>query len=309
MRKVKRKKSKNRIKISFAATILVLTTITLLAYSFSFRVPSYSIPSNLPSYGGIIGKYAPSDSLQASFENLTAVRAINSSAVLDNQLINLVNPRIIVRMIEVKALVYVTLLNPSLHINNSGEAAVLDGGTFTNLSKAISNSGLVPQTQQNSDLYRVNDSSNGRTKAEWMTLVPGGSSVVFAEGGEDAKAVVLQMLSVFEGNSPSVLTVKNVARMLFAAGGPTHLALSIQNFTGEVRSGNMGLLAVDAANQRVQITHVVRFVSSSFASSQVGEVQAVYKFASDFSQWEECVKAVQSLSLASLQGAVELVAA
>ncbi len=303
---MRRKKGKSRIKISFAATILVLTSLTILAYSFSFRVPSYSIPSNLPPYGGLIGRYAPADSLQVSFENVSAVRAINASAVPNIQLLNLVNPKITVHMAAVKAQVYVTILNPSLHINNSGLAAVLNSGAYSNLSRALSYSALTPESQQGFSLYHVNDSSNGRTKAEWMTLVPSGSSVVFAQGGADAKAVVLRMLSVWQGDSPSVLAVRNVTRMLYPIGGTGHLALAIQNFTGEVRTGRMGVFAVDVAAQRVQLTHVVRFVSQSVASSQVGQVQAVYKFSNEFSQWEECVAAVQSISMTNLQGAVRL---
>lgn len=306
---MKRKKSKNRVKISFAATILVLSAITIIAYSFSFRVPSYSIPSNLPPYGGLIGRYAPSDSLQVSFDNLTAIRALNASAVPNKQLVNLVKPSVTVHMAAVQAQVFVTILNPSLHINNSGTAAVLNSGAFANLTRVLSNSGLAPDEEQSFALYRVNDSSNGRTKAEWMTLVAGGSSVVFAEGGADAKAVVLRMLSVWQGDTPSVLSVKNVTRMFYPVGGTTHLAVSIQNYTGEVLSGNGGVVTVDVVDQKVQLTHVVRFISASAASSQVGQVQAVYRFASDFSEWEEFVKATQTLSMTNLEGAVALTGA
>ena len=303
---MKRKKGKNRVKISFAATILVLSSITVIVYALSFRVPSYSIPANLPPYGGLIGKYAPSDSLQVSFQNYSAIRAINASAVPNNQLVNLVNPSITVHVSAVQQQVLVTLLNPALHINNTATAAVLDTGAFTNLSRALTNSNLVPDMEQNFALYQVNDSSNGRTKTEWLTLVPGGSSVVFAEGALDAKATILRVLSVWDGATPSILTSQNVTRMLYPVGGTNHLAFTVENFTGEVLSSKMGVVTLDVTNQRIQLTHVVRFASSSLASAQVGQVQGVYRFANDFSIWEENVEAVQSYSLSNLQGAVVL---
>jgi len=306
---VKRKKGKNRVKISFAATILVLSAISVVAYSLSFRVPSYSIPANLPPYGGIVGRYAPSNSLQVTFANFSAIRGYNASAVPNKQLVNLIKPSVTVHMNAVEAEILVTVLNSALRINSTGTAAVLSAGAFSNMSQALSKSGLNPVEEQGFSLYRVNDSSNGRTKTEWMTLNPGGSSVLFAEGSVDARAVVVSMLSVWQGNTPSILSLRNVTRMLYPVGGASHLALSIQNFTGEVLSGNGGVVTVDVANQEVQFTHVVRFISSGAASSQVGQVQAVYRYANEFSQWEEFVKATQTYSMTNLEGAVALTGA
>jgi len=306
---VKRKKGKNRVKISFAATILVLSAISVVAYSLSFRVPSYSIPANLPPYGGIVGRYAPSNSLQVTFANFSAIRGYNASAVPNKQLVNLIKPSVTVHMNAVEAEILVTVLNSALRINSTGTAAVLSAGAFSNMSQALSKSGLNPVEEQGFSLYRVNDSSNGRTKTEWMTLNPGGSSVLFAEGSVDARAVVVSMLSVWQGNTPSILSLRNVTRMLYPVGGASHLALSIQNFTGEVLSGNGGVVAVDVVGQEVQFTHVVRFISSGAASSQVGQVQAVYRYANEFSQWEEFVKATQTYSMTNLEGAVALTGA
>ena len=306
---MKRKKGKNRVKISFAATILVLSAISVVAYSLSFRVPSYSIPANLPPYGGIIGRYAPSNSLQVTFANFSAIRGYNASAVPNKQLVNLIKPGVTVHMNAVEAEILVTVLNSALRINSTGTAAVLSAGAFSNMSQALSKSGLNPVEEQGFPLYRVNDSSNGRTKTEWITLNPGGSSVLFAEGNVDARAVVVSMLSVWQGNTPSILSLRNMTRMLYPVGGVSHLALSIQNFTGEVLSGNGGVVTVDVANQEVQFTHVVRFISSGAASSQVGQVQAVYRYSSEFSQWEEFVKATQTYSMTNLEGAVALTGA
>ncbi|HEV2227191.1 MAG TPA: hypothetical protein VGR56_10360 [Nitrososphaerales archaeon] len=303
---MRRKKNSNRVKISFVATILVLTSIALIAYSFSFRIPSYSIPTNLPPYGGLMGKYAPFDSLQVSFANLTAIRAENASAVPNKQAVNLDNPVVTVRTAAVESQVLVTLLDATSGINNTAMVAVLAGGSFSNLAQGFLHSNLVPDKEGSYSIYHVNDSSNGRTKGELMTLVPSDSSVVFVENAADAKATILRVLSVREGQVPSILTVQNMTRMLFAVGGTNHLAISIQNFRGEVQTSRMGLLTVDVGGGKVQLTHVVQFASPSDAGSQVGRVQAVYRFASDYSQWEECIKAVETLSFSNLQGVVHL---
>jgi hypothetical protein len=303
---MKRKKGKNRIKISFAATILVLSAVTVVFYAFSFRTPQYSIPSSLPEYGGLIGKYAPADSLDVSFTNFTAIRAINASAVLNRQLLNLVNPAVTVHYNAVRAQILVTVLNSAQSINSTATAALLSGGAYGNISRVLSTSSLTPDVEQGFSIYRVNDSSNGRTKAEWLTLVQGGSSVLFAEGGTDAKSVMLRMLSVWQGTAPSILSVKNVTRLLYPVSGTSHLAMSIENFTAEVLSSRMTLIAVDVSGNAVQLTHVVKFSSTSVASSQVSAVKSVYRFSGDFSQWEENVKAVQQYSIGSLQQAVAL---
>jgi hypothetical protein len=303
---MRRKKSPNRVKISFIATIVVLTSIALIAYSFSFRVPTYSIPSSLPPYGGLMGKYAPFDALQVSFANLTAIRTENASAIPNSQLVNLVNPGVSVRTSGVESQVYVTLLNPASGINDTATVAVLTSSDFARLSKGLSNSNLVPDQEGSFSLYRVNDSSNGRTKVELMTLVPSDSSVVFIQNATDARATILRMLSVRQGQVPSILTEQNITRILYTTGGTNHLAISIQNFKGEVLTSRAGLVTVDVTGGRVQLTHVVQFASSGEAGSQVGRVQAVYRFASDFSQWEDYVKAVETLPFTNLQGTVNL---
>ena len=303
---MRRKKSKNRVKISFGATILILTAVALIAYSFSFRIPNYSIPSNLPPYGGLMGKYAPFDSLQVSFANLTAIRAENASAVPNKQLVNLANPLVTVRTAGVESQVIVTLLDTTSGINDTATVAVLANGPFADLSQGFARSNLVPDLEGSFSLYHVNDTSNGRAKGEWMTLVPGDSSVVFVENAADARATMLRVLSVREGQVPSILTVANMTRMLYTVGGTNHLAISIQNFPTEVLTNRIGLLTVDATGGSVQFTHVAQFASSSQAGSQVGRVQSVYRFAGDFSQWEEYVKAVETLRFTNLQGIVHL---
>jgi len=94
--------------------------------------------------------------------------------------------------------------------------------------------------------------------------------------------------------------------MLYAAGGATHLALAIENFPVQVLTSKMGVVAVDVVSGHVQVTNIVGFVSSSFASSQLAAVKSSYKFASDFSIYEECIRADETFAFTNLQGAVNL---
>jgi hypothetical protein len=302
-----RKKS-NRVKVSFAATILVLALGTIVVYSFSFGTPQNSVPSNLPPYSGLVGKYGPAGALQVTFDNFTAIRAVNASAVQnDRELIDLAQPAAKVYYGAVSAQVLVTLLGNQPRVNNSATVALLNRDAFAAVTDAFSGTSLAGIQDGQFGLYNVTDNSNGRVKHEWFTLVPSDSAVVFSDVGTSAaRATVTRILSVWEGQAPSILSQRNVTRMLYSVNGPAHLALSIQSFTGQVLTSDMGVVAVDAATGRVQLSNVIRFSNSTYAGHQVGEVKAVYRFASDFSQYEECVKAVESLSLADLQQAVGL---
>jgi hypothetical protein len=303
---LKRKKKGNRVKISFLATVLVLSAAAIISYSFSFGVPSYSVPNDLPPYGGPIGEYAPTDSLQVTYDNFTGIRAENVSAVQNTELLNLVAPATRVNMSQVGVRILITILNRTMNINNSATVAILSSTAFANLSRGFATTNLSPTNVLSFNFYNVTDDSNGVAKHEWMTLDPAKSAVLFAEGGADAKASLTRIVSVREGIIPSVLSQMNVTRMLYVVGGTDHLALAIQAFQGEVRTSQMGVLSVDVVSGHVRVSHVVEFANSSYASSQVGQVQAVYKFASDFSKYEENVRADEIFPFSNLMGAVNL---
>ena len=305
MKRAKRKKS-NAIKISFAATIVALSLVTVIAYYFSFGVPQYSVPSNIPPYGGMAGMYGPADALQVNFANYSAIRAINSSAVPDRQLLDLTQLGVMVLFKAVSAQVLVTLLSKAPKINNSATVAVVSAAAFSNLTNAFASSGMTPVRQGAYSLYNLTDSANGRVKNVWITLVPSDSAVVFSEGTSGAEATVNKLLGVREGTTPSILTLQNVTRMLYTIDGTDHLAFSIQAFPGQVLTSDMGVVAVDVASGSVQLSNVVRFTNSSLASSQTAEVKSVYRYAADFSQYAECIKAIETYSFTNLQQAVGL---
>lgn len=303
---MKRNRKKNRTKISFAITILVLAGAATLVYAFSFTTPSYSIPADLPPYGGIIGTYAPKDTLQVSLDNFTAIRALNSSAVPNKQLVRLTDPPVTVGLGAVSVRVTVTILNTTLKINDSATVAVVSGGAFANLSAGFARSSLVPVQQGGFLIFNVTDTSNGRTKHEWVALVTADSAVVFSEGKSDALATVGRMLAVRDGTIPSLLTEQEINRMIYSVGGTRHLALAVRNFPVEVLTSTRGLLAVDVVEGRVQLSHVVGFTTPEQAASNLANMKAVYKFAADFSFYQEFIKADELLAFSNLEGAVNL---
>jgi len=204
---LKRRKNNNRVKVSFAATILILTAAALIAYTFSFNIPSYTIPSDLKPYTGVFGMYSPSNSLLVTFDNFTAIRAINQTAVPNSQLLKLTKPAVTVHMSSVSSRTFVTLLNSTTKVNNTATIAFVSQGAFSNLSLGLSDSGVPSVPLNGFDTYNVTDTSNGLTKHEWISLVPEDSAVVFSEGASPARTTIGEILQVRQGLSPSILSV------------------------------------------------------------------------------------------------------
>ena len=67
-----------------------------------------------------------------------------------------------------------------------------------------------------------------------------------------------------------------------------------------------GLLAVDVVEGRVQLSHVVGFPTPEQASSNLSNMKVVYKFAADYSFYQEFIKADELLAFSNLEGAVNL---
>src|SRR2546427_10191641 len=114
--KLRRRRS-NRLPIAFAATVLALSaTVGVLLY-----LPSTSglplvvkhIPQSIPTYGGIIGRYAPSDALQVSYDDLTAIRGINMTAIPNNVLLDFAEPKLTLTSSELNSRLTVGLTLPN----------------------------------------------------------------------------------------------------------------------------------------------------------------------------------------------------
>jgi hypothetical protein len=301
---VPRKKSKKGgLALGFIAAVGILSILTVGLYISGTGIPVVQIPSPLPKYGGLLGKYVPSNALQVSFDNLTAIRAINRSVVSNLSFLSLKEPNVTISTSELSARLAISLTKP----NASVEAAFLARDVFRNLAAAFGTTSVPSLQVGNFTLYTVAGRNASALKAYWITLIPKDMAVAYSPGALPALSALEQIIGVYNGSISSILTNQDISRMLYAVNGTRgHLALGIQNFAGVVRSGQATLIAVDAAQQSAQISYVVRFVDSTQAAGQTGAVKKAYLSAHQLVRFDELVKAVEIQPASNLRVAIGL---
>ena len=306
-----RKKSKRgSVALGFVVTVGVLSLFTLVLLE-SNRGPSVTVeqmPAKIPSYPGFLQQYVPSDALQVSFDNLTAIRAVNQSVITDQQFFELDQPKVSMNTTAINWRLTVGLTVPNATVT----IVTLDPGTFSSLAASLAGAGstnAVPTEKAgNLTLYAAAGTQAGEVQAYWLTVIPGESTLLYSPGGNEALQAVESVLKVYHGGAPSIASQTGVDRMLYTVNGTEdHLALGIQNFPGSVQSGNATVIAVDASQTSALINYVVRFADANQASSQVGAVKSAYISADQFFQYGEMVKAVEAQPISQLKVAVGLV--
>src|SRR5438093_10051583 len=88
----RRKRGGRRVLISFLATVTTLFLFVFVALNLAPGVPTYRIPSMIPTYGGVLATYAPIDSQQVSLNNLNANREPKKSALANTRVLNTLYP-------------------------------------------------------------------------------------------------------------------------------------------------------------------------------------------------------------------------
>jgi len=300
----RRKPKKGGLALGFVAAVGVLSIFTAVLVFTGSGIPVLQIPSQLPEYGGLLGRYAPSNALQVSYDNLTAIREFNRTVLANQPFLSLKEPYVTVNTSGMSARLAISLSNP----NASIEAGFLGPGVFRLLDTAF-NATSAPSTRLgNFTLYSVEGRNASARQAYWITLIPKDRAVVYSQGALAALDALKQIIGVYNGSRPSILGNLNIDRMLYAVNGTQgHLALGIQNFAGTVRTGQATLIAVDAAVQAAQISYVVRFQDSTQAAAQTGAVKSAYIEAHQFSRYDELIKAVEIQPVSNLRVAVGLV--
>ncbi len=290
--------------LGFLITVGVLSLLIVGLYISGSGIPVLQIPIQLPEYGGLLGRYAPSNALQVSYDNLTAIRAINQSLISNKQFLNLDEPRITLNTTELTSRLTVALSRP----NATVDAGFLTPDAFRRLSTAFSTTSAPSVRVGNFTLYTVVDRHAKLVQAFWITLIPRDRGVAYSPGALPALEAVEQIIGVNNGTLSSILANQDVVRMLYTVDGTQgHLALGIQNFAGAVRTGQATLIAVDALQATAQISYVVRFLNPSQASEQTGAVKSVYLTAHLFVRYDELVKAVEIQPASNLRAAISLV--
>ena len=304
-----RKKSKRgSVALGFILTVAVLSLLTLALIESNPGVTVVQIPDQLPTYSGFLQRYAPSDALQVSFDNLTAIRAVNRSVIASGQLFVLDTPHVSVNTTDVAWRLTIALSIPNATVT----VVTLDPRSFGNLSATLTAAGqsnAIPTDRAgNLTAYAAAGTLSGEIQAYWLTLIPSDRALVYSPGAADALQALKHVVGVYVGSVPSILNRTDVDRMLYAVNGTQgHLALGIQNFAGSVRTANATLISVDSDSKSAYISYVVRFSDSTYAAAQVGTVKTDYNNAHQFFQFGELVKAVEVQPISQLKVGIGLV--
>jgi len=299
----RRKRGGRRVLISFLATVTTLFVIVFVALNLAPGVPTYHIPSNIPTYGGVLATYAPIDSLQVSLDNLTAVRALNKTALGNTRFLNILDPQVSLTTAEMNVRISIALAQPNSTVN----VALLRSEGYVTIDDAFRSFVQPPTMIGNLSAYSVADNATGQKLGYWLTLVPNRRAVIFSQGALEALSGIRRIVGVMNGTVNSILSNVDVARMVYVVNGTNHLALGIQNFPGVVRTGLGTLISVDSKGQSLEITYVIRFNGTATATSQVKTVKADFLAARQFAIYDELVKAIEVQPLSSLRNAVALV--
>ena len=286
--------------IPFAGTLGVLLVIAIGGIILTGEGNGYiskHIPSSFPAYSSKIGNYVPADAVQVSYNNFTAIRGINASALQRGNYLTLAQPTWNISSLSITERVSVTLKNP----NATVDITFLNGAALQGLSSALNASSAQRITIGHHDLFLTNEVSNGKLTQAWVATIPSSQAFLVSVGNYVAKNAVASVLAVYDGSGSSLLGSDSVQRLLYAANGTDrHLGLAIQNFPGAVRTGEMTLITVDRTGSRISLNYFVHFANVTLAQSQTGYFAKVYLGATRFVSFDEILAATQFQPISAL---------
>ena len=293
---------------SFVIVLGVLTAGTFSLYYLSTQVPVNHLPSKIPQYTAVWGKYVPSDFVQMGLENFSLTRAINSSVPPSNMILQLVQPRANVSSDQVTALLTVTLRVP----NATVDVANLTSSTFDSLNSLLSSQAKYSVTLSGIKAYFVGTLSSGGANTTvtfgWLAPVARDHSIAFAVGYEDAQGAVKTILDTVNGYTASMLSLSGVDKAIYLVGGASnHVAVGYEDFPGVARTSNMTTTSVDLQGGSILVSNVVGFNNTQTAVSQYGYVKSVYLTYSRFTVYDSFVDAQASRPLSQLEDSIRLV--
>lgn len=303
----KRKSKRGSVALGFILTVGILGLLSVFLLASNPGVTVAQIPDRLPTYAGVLQSYAPSDALQVSFDNLTAIRSVNQTVISNQQFFAIDRPFFSVNSSAIGWRMTVAFSTPNATVT----VAALNQASFDSLSSIVKGAGeaaIPTDSIANITLYAAAGTISHETQAYWFALMPRQSALLFSPGANDALQALKHVVGVQLGTVRSILNRTDIGRMIYAINGTQgHLALGIQNFPGSVRTGNATLISVDANQGSAYISYVVRFNSPSIASEQVTTVKQTYISAHEFFIYGELVKAIEIQPASQLKVAVGLV--
>jgi hypothetical protein len=303
----RRKSRRSNVVIAFGLTLGLLVTISVVGAVLSPTgngVATKHIPSSFPPYSGLIGQFAPSDAVQVSYNNFTAIRLINASALQQGNYLVFTHPELNVSVTAVEQRISVTLTKP----NATVDITVLDGSIFASASE-IFNSSNAPRSISGSHvLFLATGILNQTTIHTWVAFVPREDALLISLGNNIPKDAIQTALSVYDDSVQSLISAQGIQRMLYAANGTAgHLGIGIQNFVGAVQTGQATLITVDRTGLSLALNYFVSFANSSQAQSQIRYFQHVYLGSEKFVSYDEILSATEYQPVSSLSKAIIVV--
>ena len=303
---MKRRSRARRVRLSFALTFGSLLLIFLLAITLlpgGVAIVTKHIPATIPTYDGMIGMFAPYDAVQVSFNNFTAIRGINQSALLGRTYLTFTNPRLNITVASMESRITIVLSKP----NGTVDVAILDPGAFASANSMFNQSGLQSTRVGKNILYFASELSFGKTITGWVSFLSGSRALV-SSTGDSAQGAVSMVLDVYEGTQSTIINKTEVQRTLYVVNGTdNHLGIGIQNYAGTVTSGKITLITIDEVSNSLAINYAVKFSNSTFASSQIGYFEKVYNIAGKFVSYDDVLLAKETQPLSALTKAIVIV--
>jgi hypothetical protein len=301
----RRKRGKRTFAVSFAIVLGALVIGSLSVVYLGGQVVVNHFPSQIPSYVAEWGKYVPSSFLEMGLENFSYSRSINASVPPAGYALQLIAPDENISSSDVTMLLTITLTVP----NQTVDIAFLTHTAFVSVNSSLAGREKYSNMTSDGRIYFVGARLNATTiEFGWLAPVAKDSAVAFGAGYGSAQSGVEEILATLDGTVPSILTLPNIDRALYLAGGPTdHLAIGFLNFAGVVRTSNLTATVVDLAGTSLSVSNIVGFNSTQTAVSQYGYVKSVYKEFHEFTVYDEYVKISGTMPLSQLEAAIRMV--
>lgn len=299
----RKKESKRPFVAGFAITVIVLFSILVGLLYIRPGITVNNLPTSIPQYSPLWGKFVPDGFLLFGFENYTAIRHYNSSYPTQYKtLLDIIDLNVSLKPAVISSVLTISFSAP----NESVAFAFVNPGAFENFSSAfarVNDSGI---RVGGDTMYFVRNSAQGSIQFGWIALIPADRGIAFATGTSDAKQAIQRCLQVNTGDA--FVSNLNVRRMLYVANDSiNHLAIGVQGFAGVIPLANSTMTVVDASHSQVVVRRILEFNSTSTALSQYNNVKQGYLASRQFDVYDSFVRTTEFRAISDVTGAVRLV--
>lgn len=300
----RKKKDSNRPFVAgFVITVALLSALFLGVLLTRPEVSVQHLPSTIPQYSTLWGKYVPDSFLLFGFENYSAIRQYNSTYPTQySTLLNIIDLNVKLKAPAIDYAMTVSFASPNVSLS----FVFVNQAAFTNFTTAFEQAAPEAVPVGLDTMYYVRNAASSGIVFGWIALVPADRGIVFAVGNLDAKTAVMRCLQVT--SSDALISHLSVRQMLYITNGTADpLAIGVQGFSGVVAGANTTMTVVGVSGSQVLVQRVLQFNSTSSAVSDYKMVKQSYLSSYEFLVYDSFVQARQLEKLSSLTSAVRLV--